>query len=116
MKKLESIKERKSIVDLVNPLVKQSFGEKFKGNYDYGRCTIMRRPNIGKTLSGDLHIIAKSCFLGFFVEIAGFFVKGEKEKIDGSNLEVNEEYRSAAMKYAKLYEAERGKKVTIKFY
>ncbi|VVB82308.1 Uncharacterised protein [uncultured archaeon] len=86
--------------DLVNPLVEQAFGEGFRGDYvpsEYDPLQIME----------GLYLIGKEKVFRF--TYAGSF----EYQGNGSKLEIVEEFREQAKKYAQLYEAKTGKKVTI---
>ena len=100
-------------LNLINRLVRESFGFGFKGNYD---LDCLYSSEIDEPLiiqKNRLEGILRRWWLPIpnffeFIDYAGRFVTS-----DGSKLEIGKKYREAANKYAELYEKEFGKKVEI---
>ena len=93
-------------LNLINRLVKESFGKQFNANRDYDVDWETGDAEVEKTNYAK-DIVKKSLF-GFLV-----FYAGEFQKSDGSKIEVFDSYEKNAIKYASLYEAATGKKVSI---
>lgn len=113
MEVMDRTEKRKSIVDLINPLIEQAFGKGFKGNYDHEFLSILDGPDGMKEVNG-LRLIGRKKFLGLLYEYAGQLgSKLEPEENDGSVIAVFPKYEPTARKYAKLYKQKTGKDVTI---
>src|SRR3989338_4414383 len=96
-----SISEKVHRMDLVNPLVKKAFGQKYAGNFIDATSYDIR------LIEGNvLEVIGCNGFFG-----AG--VVGRFDSEDGASIIVLPKFVEQSKIYAKLYEREFGKSVTI---
>jgi len=111
MKVIDELSDKKERVDLINNLVCESFGKRFKGN---GHSPSLGVPGtLGEhwdfkffvTNEHSLDVLVKKGFIGW--TSVGLFNE------DGSSLKVLPEYLGAAKQYATMYESEFGKSVEI---
>ena len=120
----ERLATRRSLINRINPLVQIAFGQGFRGDY---KCEYE-----GFSWGDELAFIAKRKkrnfweklrfvqhpFINHLIEAGNFYKnssgKGLKpDERDGSVIKVKPEYVPNAKEYAKLYEREFGREVTI---
>ena len=122
-KKTDVHTENARWVPLVNKLIADSFGSKFKGNYDivggydtYFETSLIKVPFLRmimrKKFPFDVVIVGR-----FFDEKMMYLPSSDIEKheriINGSRLEVNVMYRPEVEAYAKAYEKRFNKEVEV---
>lgn len=112
MKRTDRTEKRSSIIDLVNPIVEQAFGRRFKGNYDFEDHSLFDGSTGLKEIN-RLCMIGKRRLLGLSCEYAGQLGSFRHQEADGSVIAVFPNYESAAKKYAELYKQKTGKEVQI---
>ena len=112
MEVIDRTEKRSSIVDLVNSIVKQTFGRRFKGNYDHAFHSMVDGPEGLKEIN-RLAMIGRKKLLGFLCEYAGQLGSLYGPESDGSVIAVFPRYENIAKKYAELYKKETGRDVKI---
>ncbi|MBS3089381.1 hypothetical protein J4461_00695 [Candidatus Pacearchaeota archaeon] len=100
---------RKELIEIINPFVEKAFGKGYRGDYIPYYDNII----IGKDNECQLMLISDgSNGVGHFnFDIAGKEI--DKNERDGSVITVRPEYRNQAEEYARFYEQEFKKEVTL---
>jgi hypothetical protein len=103
-------KNLKTQIEKINPFVKKAFGDGFFGNY-----IELKIPGISYIVkAGEINTIAKKEFFYIPKLNKRYKIAGEFTSKDGSEMKVSAEYLNNAEIYAKLYEEDSGKSVSIK--
>ncbi len=102
--------EQQREFDLVSRLVEETFGDGFRPDYlcvsdDRRLCVVWKRKGYPAMIARPASFICNP----LEQEDAGYFVRKK-----GFHLEVDEEYIKSGLAYARRYEEETGKKVTLK--
>lgn len=102
-------KKPKTQIEIVNKLVKMSFGKGFSGN-----CILFSNNSRNVMVKADkLESIAKRKFPYIPRLIENYEVAGEFTSEDGSSLKVRAEYKNSTQRYADYYKLHFKKDVSV---
>ena len=101
------------IAEKVNPIIKESFGNGFRGNYSRG-ITSADTPGFFFK-DEELDLIAKQRWFSIPFLFEAFEIVGRFKRQDGSELEIFPQFIDSALKYASQYELLFKKRVNLRY-